>query len=77
MMLVRTYVDNGRSGLRISNRKGLQSLISDIDEGRADFSNILVYDVSRWGRFQDIDESAHYEFLCKRAGIRALLSGAV
>jgi hypothetical protein len=28
-----------------------------------------VYDVSRWGRFQDTDESAHYEFLCKSAGI--------
>ena len=29
---------------------------------------ILVYDVSRWGRFQDIDEAAYYEFTCKRAG---------
>jgi DNA invertase Pin-like site-specific DNA recombinase len=29
-----------------------------------------VYDVSRWGRFQDSDEAACYEFLCKRAGIR-------
>ena len=30
---------------------------------------ILVYDVSRWGRFQDSDEAAAYEFLCKNAGI--------
>src|SRR5205823_6936363 len=30
---------------------------------------ILVYDVSRWGRFQDADESAHYEFICKEAGV--------
>ena len=37
--------------------------------GRADFQAILVYDVSRWGRFQDADESAYYEYLCKRAGI--------
>jgi hypothetical protein len=28
-----------------------------------------VYDVSRWGRFQDSDEAAHYEFLCKSAGV--------
>jgi DNA invertase Pin-like site-specific DNA recombinase len=28
-----------------------------------------VYDVSRWGRFQDADESAYYEYICKRAGI--------
>ena len=30
---------------------------------------ILVYDISRWGRFQDADESAYYEYICKRAGI--------
>lgn len=30
---------------------------------------MLVYDVSRWGRFQDADESAYYEFICKGAGI--------
>jgi DNA invertase Pin-like site-specific DNA recombinase len=29
-----------------------------------------VYDVSRWGRFQDPDESGYYEYICKRAGIR-------
>ena len=38
--------------------------------GRADYDVILVYDVSRWGRFQDADESAYYEYICKRAGIQ-------
>jgi len=28
-----------------------------------------VYDVSRWGRFQDADESAYYEYVCRRAGV--------
>ncbi|SHL37404.1 Site-specific DNA recombinase [Bradyrhizobium lablabi] len=72
LTIVRTYVDNARSGLRINNRKGLQDLISDVRDRRADFSFILVYDVTRWGRFQDIDESAYYEFICKQAGIRVL-----
>ena len=36
------------------------------DRGRADFEHILVYDVSRWGRIQDSDESAYYEYLCRR-----------
>jgi DNA invertase Pin-like site-specific DNA recombinase len=72
LTIVRTYVDNGRSGLQIGNRKGLQALISDIEAGSADFGCVLIYDVSRWGRFQDVDESAHYEFLCRRAGIRVL-----
>jgi DNA invertase Pin-like site-specific DNA recombinase len=70
LTIVRTYGDEGRSGLRISNRSGLIDLIKDVCSGRADFDHVLVYDVSRWGRFQDIDESAHYEFLCRKAGIK-------
>lgn len=67
--IVRTYADHGKSGLSISGRGALQRLIDDVRGGRADFSVILVYDVSRWGRFQDADESAYYEYLCRRAGI--------
>ena len=66
--IVRTYIDEGKSGLRIQGRTGLQKLLSDVISGGADYQYILVYDVSRWGRFQDNDESAHYEFLCRRAG---------
>lgn len=67
--IVRTYADEGKSGLSFAGRTSLQRLIADVQSGQADFSVILVYDVSRWGRFQDADESAYYEYLCKRAGI--------
>jgi DNA invertase Pin-like site-specific DNA recombinase len=70
LTIVRTYRDEGRSGLRMDGRQGLKELISDVVLGNADFNLILVYDVSRWGRFQDTDESAHYEFVCKQAGVR-------
>ena len=70
--VVRTYKDAGRSGVSLQGREGLQELLSDVQGGRADFSLILVYDVSRWGRFQDTDESAHYEFICKQAGIKVV-----
>lgn len=69
MRIIRTYIDDGISGLTFEARDGLQRLIEDVVCGRADFEIILVYDVSRWGRFQDADESAYYEFMCKRAGI--------
>jgi DNA invertase Pin-like site-specific DNA recombinase len=72
LTIVCTYADRGESGLRIKNRIGLTQLIDDVSTGKADFGNILVYDVSRWGRFQDIDESAHYEFLCKQAGVKVV-----
>lgn len=68
--IVRTYADEGKSGLRIDGRQALQNLIADVANGKADFSVILVYDVSRWGRFQDADESAYYEYICRRAGIQ-------
>lgn len=70
LTIVRTYADEGRSGLRIKGRPGLIELIEDVQSGQADFGHILVYDVSRWGRFQDVDESAYYEFLCKRSGVQ-------
>ena len=67
--VVRTYADEGKSGLRLDGRDALKRLIDDVQSGEADFSTILVYDVSRWGRFQDADESAYYEYICRRAGI--------
>ena len=67
--IVRTYADAGKSGLRLDGRDALKQLIEDVQLGAADFTTILVYDVSRWGRFQDADESAYYEYICKRAGI--------
>lgn len=70
MQIVRTYADEGKSGLYFNNRPALQQLLQHVVSGEADYSIILVYDVSRWGRFQDTDESAHYEFLCRQAGIR-------
>lgn len=70
MSIVRAYSDEGKSGLRVGGRQQLQRLIEDVEKGRADFEAILVFDVSRWGRFQDADESAYYEFICKEAGIK-------
>ena len=69
IQIIQTFSDAGKSGLRIDGRDGLKELIETVQCGRADFSMILVYDVSRWGRFQDADESAYYEYICKRAGI--------
>lgn len=68
--IVATYEDAGRSGLNIEGRPGLQRLLADVESGHADFETIVVYDVSRWGRFQNIDESASYEFRCQMAGVR-------
>ena len=67
--IVKTYADPGRSGILAKNRKGLRELLTDVVSGDADFKAVLVYDVSRWGRFPNNDEAAHYEFLCVSSGI--------
>jgi DNA invertase Pin-like site-specific DNA recombinase len=70
--IVATYSDPGKSGVGIRHRPGLMMLLRDVLSGHAPYKTILVYDVSRWGRFQDVDEAAHYEYLCKQAGIPVL-----
>lgn len=67
--IVRTYADAGKSGLNIEGRGALRQLIEDVQKGNADFTAVIVYDVTRWGRFQDADESAYYEYTCRQAGI--------
>ena len=68
--VVQTYADLGRSGLMLEKRPALQQLLADVASGSVNYQNILVFDVSRWGRFQDPDEAAACELACKRAGIR-------
>lgn len=70
--IVRTYEDSGKSGLTLSGRPALKQMLSDVLSGTADFDTILVLDVSRWGRFQNTDQAAHYEFMCRDAGVAVL-----
>jgi DNA invertase Pin-like site-specific DNA recombinase len=67
--VVATYCDAGVSGLRLQGRLELQRLLQDVISGDAAFDLILIYDISRWGRFQDTDEAGHYEFMCRRSGV--------
>ena len=64
MDIVATYEDDGRSGLRLKNRPALLRLLHDVTESPP-FSAVLVYDVSRWGQFQDADAAAYYEYHCR------------
>jgi len=75
IVIAREYVDDGKSGLDLKRRAGLQALMHDVQFGQPDFGKIIVFDVSRWGRFQDIDEAAYHEHTCRRAGIEVIYCG--
>lgn len=59
MEIVQDYSDHGRSGLNIAGRAVLNLLMANV-EAKTNFTALLVYNVSRWGRFQDVDDSAYY-----------------
>src|SRR4051812_23490306 len=63
--IVRTFADEGKSGLRLDGREALKELLREVESKTANYAVILVYDVSRWGRFQDPDEAAAIELRCK------------
>ena len=69
MEIVRVFADEGKSGLSVKGRESLRRMIAEVEAGQTGFKSILAYDISRWGRFQDADESGYYEYICKRAGI--------
>jgi hypothetical protein len=42
--IVRTYADNGKSGLRLDGRDALKQLLIDVEGGSQGFKAVLVYD---------------------------------
>lgn len=67
--IIHEEADEGKSGL-LSTRPGFERLFNGwiLNPDAPVFDYVLVYDVSRWGRFQDQDEAAYYEFRCKQSG---------
>ena len=71
MQVVATYEDEGRSGVHLKNRPALLRLLHDVTESKS-FTTVLVYDVSRWGRFQDTDAAAYHEYHCRLHGVEVV-----
>lgn len=68
--IIKTYVDEARSGVTLAGRSSMQQLLRDVLDETCQFDVVLVLDVTRWGRFQDVDEAAYYEFHCRKNGVR-------
>jgi len=66
--IIHEFADRGKSGLTAEGRDGFNDMMENWVKQHNDFSFVLCLDVSRWGRFQDIDLSATYSDECKRHG---------
>jgi DNA invertase Pin-like site-specific DNA recombinase len=63
--IIREFADHGISGLSTEKRDGFNEMLHDyVEKPKEEIDNILVLDVSRWGRFQDLDLSGYYSGLC-------------
>ena len=66
--IIQEFEDAGKSGLNAEGRPAFNEMMDEWVKQRKDFDYVLCLDVSRWGRFQDIDLSAQYSAECKRNG---------
>jgi DNA invertase Pin-like site-specific DNA recombinase len=66
--IIQEFADRGKSGLTAEGRDAFNDMMENWVKQRDDFQFVLCLDVSRWGRFQDIDLSATYSAECKRHG---------
>ena len=66
--IIKEFADHGKSGLNAEGRPAFNEMMDEWVKKRDDFKYILCLDVSRFGRFQDIDLSAQYSAECTRNG---------
>jgi DNA invertase Pin-like site-specific DNA recombinase len=66
--IIHEFADRGKSGLTAEGRDEFNDMMENWVKKRMDFDFVLCLDVSRWGRFQDIDLSATYSAECKKHG---------
>lgn len=65
--IIHDETDEGKSGL-LANRPAFARIFNNwIQNSEApEFNYILVYDVSRWGRFQNQDEAGYFTHICTK-----------
>ncbi|EEA3037373.1 recombinase family protein, partial [Salmonella enterica subsp. diarizonae] len=60
MIIIQTYDDSGKSGVTTNRRDAFKRLIDDVMQKRINIKAVLVYDISRFGRFPYNDEFGYY-----------------
>ncbi len=71
--IIQEEADEGETGLT-SDREGFKRLFDNFinNPNPPHFDFVLVYDVTRWGRWQNLNAPAHYEFLFEEKGKKVI-----
>jgi len=62
--------DEGKSGTSFEKRPDFMRMLHCVESKQNNFKVILVYDIDRWGRPTDPDESSYWEYHFKRYGVK-------
>jgi DNA invertase Pin-like site-specific DNA recombinase len=72
--IIKVFEDPGKSGLTAEERDSFNEMLDFVVNSKEDFQYILALDVSRWGRFQNVDLSAYYRQLCQQYGKQVIFT---
>ena len=70
--IIRWFEDEGRSGRNAEERSAFMSMISYAKNSSNSFKFVLVYDVSRWGRFENPKEATYWEIMIEKCGKKVI-----
>ena len=62
------FSDYGKSGLSTEKREGFNSLMDKVVNDKDTFQYVIALDMSRWGRFPDLDVTPYYRHICRQYG---------
>ncbi len=66
--IIRWFDDEGRSGRNAEERPAFMSMIDYVRSSPNNFKYVLVYDCSRWGRFENPKEATYWEVMIEKCG---------
>jgi len=67
--IVEEFQDEGISGTTFEKRPGAMRLFQKVQDGRHDFSGVVILNESRFGRAPNTKETFHYEYLLEKSGV--------
>lgn len=72
MEIIHSYDDSGKSGVTTGGRNAFLKLIDDITKKIIIIDTILVYDISRFGRFPSMDQFGYYTHLLQMNNVNII-----
>lgn len=72
--IIREFADYGKSGLSTKGRDEFTNMLELVKDRSVEFDYVLVLDVTRWGRFQDLVMSPYYMGLCQQYGRKVVFT---